>query len=373
MNAMKRTIAAAATIAILSGAAFVTAGPLTPPAGPVAPTMKTLSDVEPRIPLNASTAMGDATTAYKITTPGSYYLTSDVWIPQGMSGITITAARVTIDLNGFTITGLNFSHEGITASAGGGYLTLKNGRVTNFGLTGVNLGGCSYVEVRDITTSVCQSGVSVGADSQMINCHADHSVLTGLIAGDRTTVIGCTASFNQNGFSGTTKDTFQSCTASENAAIGFNVGSQGAIRDCQALHNTLQGIEVADSCTVIGNQCRANGASGQASIWATGSDNTIQNNQTSASGFGVYVEGNRNTITGNIFNSPSQRAVYVGASGVNNLIIQNTAYNTIGGFFVPAFNRIGAILTPMPNAQAVIGTSGGGISVGDPYANLIIN
>ena len=47
------------------------AGPLDPPAGPVASTYKTLTEVEPRIAINATNTPGDADSIYKVTQPGS--------------------------------------------------------------------------------------------------------------------------------------------------------------------------------------------------------------------------------------------------------------------------------------------------------------
>src|SRR5215469_2970325 len=69
-------------------------GVLTPPGAP-GPTMKTLAQIEPRIPIS---------TATNISNPGSYYLTTNLNVPSG-SGITISANNVTLDLNGFALTG----------------------------------------------------------------------------------------------------------------------------------------------------------------------------------------------------------------------------------------------------------------------------
>lgn len=54
-----RTLLVCACI-LLAGAWLASAGDLTPPAGPVAPTHKTLTEVEPRIAVNAAnTAAGE--------------------------------------------------------------------------------------------------------------------------------------------------------------------------------------------------------------------------------------------------------------------------------------------------------------------------
>src|SRR5689334_13892270 len=95
-------------IQVLVLAAIVTVysqGTLTPP-GPPAPSMKTLSEIEPRIAISSL--------PLTIVTPGSYYLTGN--LSATSTGITVTARDVTIDLNGFTLTG-DSAHDGISASA----------------------------------------------------------------------------------------------------------------------------------------------------------------------------------------------------------------------------------------------------------------
>src|SRR3954470_21985484 len=76
------------------------AGPLNPPAGAVAPTMKTLQDVEPRTPIQSLS--GSAAASYVITQPGSYYLTGNIVRTPNKHGIQVLADNVTIDLAGFT-------------------------------------------------------------------------------------------------------------------------------------------------------------------------------------------------------------------------------------------------------------------------------
>jgi hypothetical protein len=93
-----------AAVLLTVSAAFVFGqGDLTPPGAP-APTMKTLTQVEPRTPI--------ISLPFTASQPGSYYLTANLSSTAG--GIRITAADVTIDLNGFTITGPGAGSSGIT-------------------------------------------------------------------------------------------------------------------------------------------------------------------------------------------------------------------------------------------------------------------
>lgn len=91
-------------------------GPLTPPGAPGL-TLRSLDEIEPRIPLNQISAPGDATSVYKITRPGSYILTGNIKPPAGHHGILIALLLpgvVEVDMKGFTIDG---SDAGPAASA----------------------------------------------------------------------------------------------------------------------------------------------------------------------------------------------------------------------------------------------------------------
>ena len=92
----------ASTCALVASAGLLVAGSLNPPAGPVAPTYKTLSEVEPRIAVGPGTTPGDAANLYRITQPGSYYLTANI-ITGPRTGVWIDSSGVTLDLNGFEI------------------------------------------------------------------------------------------------------------------------------------------------------------------------------------------------------------------------------------------------------------------------------
>jgi hypothetical protein len=78
-------------------------GSLTPPAGPIEPTMKSLDIIEARIAVNDTTCPGNASSVHIISQPGSYYLTANVATESKSVGILITSDDVFLDLNGFSI------------------------------------------------------------------------------------------------------------------------------------------------------------------------------------------------------------------------------------------------------------------------------
>jgi hypothetical protein len=147
------------TLGLLASASLLTGGPLDPPAGPVAPTYKTLNEVEPRVAISAVNTPGDADSVYRISQPGSYYLTADVTVIVGRRGIEVGASGVSIDLNGFAVNGvLGIGLEGIsTAGASRGNVSIMNGLVTAVGGRGIDLVGSNH-RVARVTVPVRRRG-----------------------------------------------------------------------------------------------------------------------------------------------------------------------------------------------------------------------
>src|ERR1035438_213898 len=107
-------------------------GALTPPGAP-APTMKSLTQIEPRTPISSL--------PYTISAPGSYYLTTNLTGVSGNNGITIASGDVTLDLAGFTVLGVSGSLSGILISSFRTNVTVGNGTVRGWGTVGVYVNG----------------------------------------------------------------------------------------------------------------------------------------------------------------------------------------------------------------------------------------
>lgn len=403
MRSTATVFAVSASALILAAGTLVVAGPLSPGAGPVASTYKTLTEVEPRIAINATNTAGDndaTPSLFKITQPGSYYLTGNIAGVAGRYGIEITSSGVTIDLNGFEATGVPGSLAGVATTVGAlRNISVVNGSVRNWGASGVDLFAslASNCEVSNIRATGCGSGaqtggVVVGFRSRVSNCVASantgrgiavstDSVITestangnsgnGIDVGNFSVVNSCTANENGNagisaggasitncnatnnvgnGFNNGSGGTTTACVANDNGSNGFSVGF-GTIANCTARLNTLNGIVVDSGTYVFNNTCSSNG-------------------QSSGNGAGILATGNDNRIEGNncLF---ADRGIDV--NGLGNVIIRNTASgNMTANWSIEAGNVLGPILDRTAPGGVVINGNSAASTMGttDPNANF---
>jgi hypothetical protein len=188
------------TAAVAVCAPVFAQGPLAPPVGPPAASMKTLDEIhaavistaDVRTPVNATTCPPDATYTHVISTPGSYYLPAGITAAAGKGGIRITAERVTLDLNGFSITGttgnIGLSIEGANATVRNGFLktwathgvsgsqfgtTLTDLKVSNVTGRGIDLGGKGCL-VEGCMVRTAQRGITAAGNASICrNCTVD--------------------------------------------------------------------------------------------------------------------------------------------------------------------------------------------------------
>ncbi|MFO0858743.1 MAG: right-handed parallel beta-helix repeat-containing protein [Phycisphaerales bacterium] len=299
------TVAAATLIAL---AGFTLAGPLNPPVGPVASTMKPLSEVEPRIAINASNTPGDNDAVFKISQPGSYYLTGNIQGVAGKHGIEILAADVTLDLNGFTLAGTPASLSGVWFSGSSGHVEVRNGVIKDWGNHGINLrtqdarssvvrdiramnnafDGIWTSQDSEIVDSCCAGnggkGIHADADCMILRCTSRGNGGEGISTDRGCIVEGCTV--QQNGSAGISaigaSCTITSCTSTGNAGAGvatgsytivsdvtvnsngtygFVVGSYSRVERCTATLNTLESVRITGSNTEV-HRCTLSTASG---------------------------------------------------------------------------------------------------------------
>jgi len=363
--------------------------------------MKTLTEVEPRIAINATNTPGDTDatpSTFKITQPGSYYLAGNISGVTGKHGIEITVSGVTIDFNGFEATGVPGSLAGIATTVSGlRNINIKNGSVRNWGGSGVDLFAyfANTCEVSQIRASGCGSGgqtggivvgyrsrvsdcvsssntgrgIAVGSDSLISHCASSGNTGNGIDVGNYSTAVSCTASENGNAGISATGASLTNCTATnktgnginnssgsttgcvsnDNGGNGLNLGF-GTISNCTARMNTLNGIVVDSGAYVLNNTCSSNGLSSGngAGILATGNDNRIEGNNCLFADRGIDVD------------------------GLGNIIIRNTVSGNTTNWTIAASNVVGPIVDrTAPGGAAISGNSAAGTTgTTDPNTNI---
>jgi len=209
--------------------------------------------VDGTIEINQATVLAAGGFPYTIAASGSYRLTGNLTLPANTNGIIVTASNVTIDLNGFTITGAGSSSTGTgIESASVISITVENGTITGF-FTGVNAG----------TNGIVKSVHAVRNGS-------------GIAAGFSGMVQGCTATGNTKGFgiAGAGNTVISGNTANANA-VGIECQSSGCLITNNVINsNTGPAISAADGTTAYGWNVMNGDAGGISGGLSMGGGNT---------------------------------------------------------------------------------------------------
>ncbi len=236
-------------------------GPLTPPGAP-APTMKTLTQVEPRTPIESL--------PYTISGPGSYYFTKNLEFSAASgNAITINSGNVTLDLNGFTLS----STAGVTGAAISCDLNISNIEIKNgmiAGNTAVTVSGTPPVWNKNL--SGFSTGVYALADRQrnflishlqvsgcrIFGIYVGYSSIsystvssngnTGILA-DNGSITNSTASRNGNDGIHAEFGSVTNSTAETNGYNGIAI-TAGSVSSSTGRGNGNEGIEAYDSSVI---------------------------------------------------------------------------------------------------------------------------
>ena len=245
---------------------LLAAGPLNPPAGPVTSTYKTLTEVEPRIAINAANTPGAGASIYKITQPGSYYLTANVTGGAGRHGIEIAASGVTLDLMGFDLVGVPGSLDGVTVTVAGVNIAVVNGSVRSWGGDGVDLATAIPINTRVEQVHASGNtgtGILTSSGSTVSNCSASFNVASGIHTGNGGAVTNSSATGNGViGISTLGGCTVTNCAGYKNSGNGIQVGVGCTVADSSSFDSGGQGISTGSRCTVSGCSSSANTGTG---------------------------------------------------------------------------------------------------------------
>ena len=268
-------------------------GSLTPPGAP-APTMKSLSQIEPRTPISSL--------PFTITASGSYYLSTNLYAATG-NGITISNNNVTVDLNGFALMGGTSSANGIYLPASQTNVTVRNGSISGWqeGVAVVPNYSRNIVLERLAVSGCGQYGIYSLSPAWLRDCFCASNQYTGIFVFGGGQITDCDASYN--GYNGITAadGIVRNCSAADNGHYGIYLNA-GAVSGCSVQNNVNSGIYLlASGCAIIGNICVGNNSSFSASdagIYVNGYNNRVEDNHVSGSGYaGISVT---NTVNGNI-------------------------------------------------------------------------
>lgn len=252
-----------------------TAGDLEPPEAP-APTMKTLDQVEPRIPIPGSDT---PVAAFIISDPGSYYLAGDR--KASAYGIVVNADDVSIDLMGFTLSGSDTGINYGISLTNQKNVSIRNGTVRDFGSRGIR-GDSTGEGHRIIGVRVLSNG-NIGID----------------LRGKNHLIKECTVAGNSTGIKSGTGCTIEGNVSYDNAGDGIFAGQGSTVAGNTVYHNTSYGIWTQSGCTVIGNSSHSSQVTG----FYIGEGSTVKANTAYGSQhYGITLQG-------------------------NSLVDQNTAYN----------------------------------------------
>ena len=177
---------------------------------------------------------------------GSYFLTGCLTGAPGENGITIRADDVTIDLNGFRLRGVKGSLNGISVPNAQSNITVMNGVIRDFGISGINCLVAENTRVESVVVlSNDQDGVLAGANAHVRNCVVRDNSLNGVMVKNNSIV--------------------SSCSLSNNAAAGLSVGNSSVVSGCVISDNGQAGISAGESCVIQGSTLRGNAGPGIAS------------------------------------------------------------------------------------------------------------
>jgi len=283
-------------------------GSLTPPGAP-APTMLTLSQIEPRTPIS--------TAPFIITQPGSYYLTTNLVLTTDATAIWISTNNVTLDLMGFTIS--------TRVSRGSGAGILLNGDIRDITIFNGHITGGNYPYLGYGITCIASSPINV----HVFNISVSECSIDGIVLGsDNSTIVS-------------------DCTVHDVGRVGIAAAivSRSSAYQCGdsgiAAINATDCIGYGDTTTGISAET-ANNCYGFCSGTSFDSDGIVVNSAQNCYGISWYGDGIKTVVANNCYGYTQSGGYGIFARTVNNCYGECQAeFNGIGIFAELANNSYG--------------------------------
>ena len=284
---MKTTL----TLLALASAAFAQ-GPLAPPGAP-APTMKTLDEIHAKVAEVGEKRTPISSIPFTITQPGSYYLASNLSTALAVDGISIDAKNVTIDLNGFRMTGFGAGLAAIkvtNTTVNTETLVVKNGTIDGWQtavggnsdeilggtIEGLQIkGGWGIVlnQAKNFTVKECSldgsassspSGViHIGAQGSVIGCRISNAggalIAYGIVVGENSQVGNCAVAGAYRAVVAGAQSGISHCSVKSFGTAGVVVGPGSLVEDVSVTNGTgpfSTGIEVTEGAGAVILKCR---------------------------------------------------------------------------------------------------------------------
>jgi hypothetical protein len=312
------------------------AGPLNPPAGALSASGKTLTEIEPRTAITLANTPGDADSLFKITQPGSYYLTGTIVGAVAKHGIEVAADFVTIDLNGFTMVGVTDSFDAVRGDGGPLHvgLTVKNGTISGWtNGSAVYAGGMADCRAADLRVSgVAFEGVWFGARGVIERCvvrgtrgglragsasvvrdsSSEDATERGIYTSHESMVWGCQVRNSTGvGIDSGVNSTVRDCTVRSAGSVGVLVGSSSNVTRVEVFNGIAAGIGCGSQSTVTDCVLLSPGTSGDNGI-STQQDCRVSGCTVLDAGFNGIAVGSGSTVTGCVAGLCSQHGINAG-------------------------------------------------------------
>jgi parallel beta-helix repeat protein len=202
---------------------------------------------------------------YTITTQGSYIINQN--LKANWHGIKVQANNVTIDLNGYSISGNNASGGHGVYMNGRRNVEIRNGTIRNFGSDGIYVETDSGNSHRVINVRVMNNkgrGIILNGNNHMVkDCTVSSNGNTGIYAGLGSTISGTTAYSNAGyGIYAGYGNTISGNTACSNGSSGISAAYGSTVSGNTVYNNAWSGIEAYDGCTVKNNTAYYNQING---------------------------------------------------------------------------------------------------------------